>query len=492
MSDVEPATIIDQQAPPAVEAPPMAQAPPAAPPAPSPAANQADKAEEKAIPEPTVGKCFMGNDDHILSSAMSLYTTLNCAHTSSHHVYIGATKPNEIAPASEAKPKSAKKKAPASIAAPPTEEGGGRSKRERKTVEFYDPLAGKKQEEDEAMIKEGSGIKLRDIPNVAFKLSKITGSDDLCEAFHRVLYKRAGASKTRKRDILNFSGFVFGDTEEKEIESRKTGLNKWKLDLIHRLLDVLDIPRPSAGNDKAAKIEKILEFLKEPRALSSVDLASKEADKKEKLKAKKEREAARKEKLKTKKEKEAAKKKRKAAAADKKKTKKQKSEQPAEEESESEEVEESDCEEGEEVSSGEEEASDFEAEEEKVEKKKPAPPKRSEKKKKQKLELSPAANKKTPPLPAAEADKGEEEDGEGHDTAKAKAVSKEDLKASTLEVLKSFSDLTSIGSKAVLKALKEKYGFRLKSRKEEILMVAQEYIEKMSPEKVPPAAATAE
>jgi protein DEK len=486
MSDVEPATIIDQQAPPAVEAPPVAQATPAAPPVPSPAANQADKAEKKAIPGPTAGKCSMG-DDHILSSANSLYTTLNCAHTSSYRVYIGATKPNETAPASEAKPKSTKKKAPASIAAPPTEEGGGRSRRERKTVEFYDPLAGKKQEEDEPMIKEGSGIKLRDIPNVAFKLSKITGSDDLCEAFHRLLYKRAGASKTRKRDILDFSGFVFADTEEKEMESRKTGLNKWKLDLIHRLLDVLDIPRPSAGNDKAAKIETILEFLKEPRALSSIDLAFKEADKKQKLKAKKEREAARKEKLKTKKEKEAAKRKRKAAAADKKKTKKQKSEQPAEEESESEEEEE--------VSSGEEEPSDFEAEEEKVEKKKPAPPKSSEEKKKQKVNSSPAAKKTPPPPPpppAAAAEKGEEEDGEDHDTAKAKAVSKEDLKASTLEVLKSFSDLTSIGSKAVLKALKEKYGFKLKSRKEEILMVAQEYIEKMSPDKVPPGAATAE
>lgn len=405
---------------------------------------------------------------------------LNYTHTSSHHVYTGATKP-----------KSAKKKAPASsVAAPPTEEGGARSKRERKTVEFYDPLAGKKQDEEEPMIKEGLGTKLREIPNAAFKLSKITGSDDLCEAFHRVLYKRAGASKTRKRDILDFSGFVFGDTEEKEIESRRTGLNKWKLDLIHRLLDVLDIPRPTAGNDKAAKIEKILKFLKEPRALSSVDLASKEAEKKEKLKVKKEREAARKEKLNSKKEKEAAKKKRKAATADKTKMKKQKSEQPAEEESESEEEEESE---------NEEEASDFEAEEEKVEKTKAASPKSSEKK--QKVESSSAAKKKTapppsppppPPLAAAAADKGGDEDGEDDDVVKAKGVSKEDLKASTLEVLKAFSDLTSIGSKAVLKALKEKYGFKLKSRKEEILMVAQEYIENMSPEKVPPAAATAE
>ncbi|KFM26903.1 putative membrane protein [Auxenochlorella protothecoides] len=60
-------------------------------------------------------------------------------------------------------------------------------------------------------VPEGRGSKLRDIPNVNFKLGKITGRDELTEHLHNVLYRRKGAAAQRKKAVLDFSGFVFDD-----------------------------------------------------------------------------------------------------------------------------------------------------------------------------------------------------------------------------------------------------------------------------------------
>lgn len=63
------------------------------------------------------------------------------------------------------KPKSAEKAAPASKAkpaAPPADAGVGRAKRERKQVEIFQVEVKK---EEEFVIPEGKGTKLRDIPN---------------------------------------------------------------------------------------------------------------------------------------------------------------------------------------------------------------------------------------------------------------------------------------------------------------------------------------
>lgn len=39
---------------------------------------------------------------------------------------------------------------------------------------------------------QGKGSKLRDIPNVAFKMGKLTGRDELLEGLHLVLFRRKG------------------------------------------------------------------------------------------------------------------------------------------------------------------------------------------------------------------------------------------------------------------------------------------------------------
>jgi len=148
-------------------------------------------------------------------------------------------------------------------------------------------------------------------------MSKITGKDELMESFHNVLYRRKGMANTRKKAILDFCGFAFvADQEEKELGARRVSLSKWKLDLIHRLMDTLDLPRGSG--DKSAKIDKLIDFLRKPHQASDVDLASKEADKKEKARRKREREAAKREKTKRKREQAKAKKEKEAAKKRKK------------------------------------------------------------------------------------------------------------------------------------------------------------------------------
>jgi protein DEK len=76
------------------------------------------------------------------------------------------------------------------------------------------------------------------------------------------------------------------ESNESEIAARKVIMRKLKLDIIHRLLDILNIPRGSG--DKEAKIDLLIAFLLHPKKMSEVDLAEREAAKRQKLKRKKE------------------------------------------------------------------------------------------------------------------------------------------------------------------------------------------------------------
>lgn len=317
----------------------------------------------------------------------------------------------------------------------PASPEGGRLRRERKTVEFFAPAVAPKAEE--TLIRDGKGAKLRDIPNAAFKLSKVTGKDEALECLHRILYRRTGGAATRKKAILDFSGFVFEEgSKEKEMEARTAALSKMKLDIIHKIMDLLDISR--GVGDKAAKMEKLLEFLQEPKVLNEVDLASREAAKKERVKAKREREGAKKERERVKKGKE---KKRKATADKKKPAKKAKKEDSEEDE--------------------EEEGSGSEME--------------------QMQELSP------PPKSALKAAKPPTPANQTTEEDPAADLNFDVLKTDALEILKSFTSeqLSELTLKTIIRPLEEKYGYRLKSRKTDIKKIAQEFAESMpSPTKV--------
>ena len=117
---------------------------------------------------------------------------------------------------------------------------------------------------------------------MAFKLSKLTGKDELMESLHNILYRRRGTLTTRKKLILDFSGFDFEKEQgEKEMEARKSSLNKLNLNIIHQMMNVLDLNRGSG--DKEAKVDRILEFLKCPSKTTDTDLGAKDAARKEKI-----------------------------------------------------------------------------------------------------------------------------------------------------------------------------------------------------------------
>jgi len=77
------------------------------------------------------------------------------------------------------------------------------------------------------------------------------------------------------------------ESHEAEIEARKTIMRKLKLETIHHLLDMLNIPRGTG--DKEAKIDSLVAFLSHPRKMSEVDLAERDAARRQKLKRQRER-----------------------------------------------------------------------------------------------------------------------------------------------------------------------------------------------------------
>lgn len=119
-----------------------------------------------------------------------------------------------------------------------------------------------------------------------YKLSKISGRSEVVEALHLLMYRRKGTSQNRKKNVLDFNGLSYQDEEiaEREINSRMISMGKMKLDLIHAMLDALDIKRGSG--DKQTKMNLLISFLKEPKQLSDVDLEQKDAAKKESAKRK--------------------------------------------------------------------------------------------------------------------------------------------------------------------------------------------------------------
>uniref|UniRef100_A0A1D2AEB6 DEK-C domain-containing protein n=1 Tax=Auxenochlorella protothecoides TaxID=3075 RepID=A0A1D2AEB6_AUXPR len=176
---------------------------------------------------------------------------------------------------------------PESTAAAQPSEASGKRER-RKAVDVYQPSP--LPETPTLTVPEGRGSKLRDIPNVNFKLGKITGRDELTEHLHNVLYRRKGAAAQRKKAVLDFSGFVFDDaSRETELEARTGALGKHTLEVLHKLMDVLDVPRGTGS--KSDKLAALLTFLEAPRQTRDSDLAAQAAKKRAAASKKREREA---------------------------------------------------------------------------------------------------------------------------------------------------------------------------------------------------------
>ncbi|KAK1306070.1 hypothetical protein QJS10_CPA10g01800 [Acorus calamus] len=127
----------------------------------------------------------------------------------------------------------------------------------------------------EFLIEKGHGTPLKDIPNVAYKLSK-RKSDDIAEMLHMILFGRKGKALHRKQNISQFSGFVWHENEEKQRSKVKEKLDKLFKDKLLEFCDVLDIPVSKTNARKEDLVVKLLDFLDAPHATTDVVIAEKE------------------------------------------------------------------------------------------------------------------------------------------------------------------------------------------------------------------------
>ncbi|KAH7439349.1 hypothetical protein KP509_04G057400 [Ceratopteris richardii] len=133
--------------------------------------------------------------------------------------------------------------------------------RERKSIERL--IVSPQKEVKEFKILKGTGTPLKNIPNVVFKLSKLKGSDEAVQTLHRVIFGRVSSKYTAKANILQFSGFVWNENEEKERIKVKERLDKVVKEILAKISDILDL-NLQKGLKKEDSVIKVLEFLKSP------------------------------------------------------------------------------------------------------------------------------------------------------------------------------------------------------------------------------------
>ncbi|CAI9755025.1 unnamed protein product [Fraxinus pennsylvanica] len=152
--------------------------------------------------------------------------------------------------------------------------------RERKSVERLVSIV-EKDSAKEFRIEKGRGTALKDIPNVAYKLSR-RKSDDTSKLLHTILFGRRGKAADVKNNISRFSGFVWHDDEEKQMRKLKEKLDKCVKEKLVEVCDVLDISISKSTTKKEDIITKLIDFLMDPRATTTELLTEKEQSVKDK------------------------------------------------------------------------------------------------------------------------------------------------------------------------------------------------------------------
>lgn len=106
----------------------------------------------------------------------------------------------------------------------------------------------------------GNGLKLADVPNIAYSLDKCTAKDPHIELLHRVLFNCAGQATKRKATIRGFNGFVF--RAEKERSQVRSKLIRAHLQLVKKVANLLDV---DPTETKEGTSDAIMHFLEEPK-----------------------------------------------------------------------------------------------------------------------------------------------------------------------------------------------------------------------------------
>lgn len=164
----------------------------------------------------------------------------------------------------------------------PRTPGSDRPTRERKTVERFTVNESARSSTPKPLaIEKGQGTQLKDIPNVAFKLSKRKADENL-HLLHTILFGKKAKVHNLKKNIGLFSGFVWADNEGKQRAKFKEKLDKCVKEKMLDFCDVLNIPVNKATIKKEELSAKLMEFLESPHATSDMLLADKEKGKRRK------------------------------------------------------------------------------------------------------------------------------------------------------------------------------------------------------------------
>jgi protein DEK len=101
---------------------------------------------------------------------------------------------------------------------------------------------------------------------VAQRLSKKKPTD--LKFLHHLLFGRKGKTVDFKGHILQFSGFVWHESDEKQRAKAKEKLDRCMKDMLVELCSLLAIPVPKTNIRKEDIVAKLLDFIAEPHALS--------------------------------------------------------------------------------------------------------------------------------------------------------------------------------------------------------------------------------
>ncbi|CAL9088615.1 unnamed protein product [Musa textilis] len=135
--------------------------------------------------------------------------------------------------------------------------------RERKTVERLVEVI-EKEPNKEFQVEKGRGTPLKDIPNVAYKLARKKPAD--IKLIHQTLFGRKGKAVNFKSHILQFSGFVWHESDEKQRAKMKEKLDKYVKDTLLDLCDLFDLSVSRANSRKEDLVTKLLDFLVAPHS----------------------------------------------------------------------------------------------------------------------------------------------------------------------------------------------------------------------------------
>ncbi|CAM0873760.1 unnamed protein product [Alopecurus aequalis] len=152
----------------------------------------------------------------------------------------------------------------------PTPYGTDRPQRERKIVERLVEVI-EKEPNRNFVVEKGRGTPLKDIPSVAQRLSRKKPTD--LKFLHNVLFGRKGKTVDFKGHILQFSGFVWHESDEKQRAKAKEKLDRCMKDMLVELCSLLAIPVPKTNIRKEDIVAKLLDFIAEPHAMSDSGLS---------------------------------------------------------------------------------------------------------------------------------------------------------------------------------------------------------------------------